>query len=59
MRAHAVMDASRTEPLLRQREAAAFLAEKMVARHAHVLEQHLAMALGMALVHHRRVAHDR
>ena len=56
--AHAVMDAPGPKPRLRQREAAAFLAEEILGRHAHILEQHFAMALRMALVHHRRVAHD-
>ena len=42
--AHAVVDAARAEPGLRDREAAALLAEEVLRRDAHVLEQRLAVA---------------
>ena len=42
--AHAVEDAARTEPLLRDQEALAALAEQVAARHAHVVVRHLAVA---------------
>ena len=42
-RPHAVVDAPRPESRLRDREAAAFLAEQVLGRHAHVLEQRLAV----------------
>src|SRR5208337_2112898 len=55
---HAVVDASRAEPRLRDREAAAFLAEQVAHRHAAVLVDYLAMPAAAGVAHHRHGANQ-
>src|SRR5208282_6931478 len=56
--AHAVVDASRAEPRLRDGEAAAFLAEYVGHRHAAVLVDYLAMPAAADVAHHRHGANQ-
>ena len=57
--AHAVVDAARAQAALRDLEAAAFAEQQVLDRHAHVLEQHLGVAVRRVVVaEHRQHAHD-
>ena len=44
-RAHAMMNAARAEPALRDLKAATFAEEKIARRHAHILEQDFGVAM--------------
>ena len=57
--AHAVVDAAGAEAGLRDREAAAFLAEQVLLRDAHVLPQRLAVAAALGVPEHGQPAHAR
>ena len=58
-RTHAVMDASRTEPALRNLEAAAFAEQYVRDRNLDVLEQNFAVPVGrMVVAEDRQPAHD-
>ena len=58
--AHAVVDAARSEAALRDLEAAAFAEQDVADRHAHVLEEHLHVAVRRVVVaEHRQRPHDR
>ncbi len=54
--AHAVVDAARPEPALRDLEAAAFAEQDVVDRHAHVLELDLGVAVRRVVVAEHRAA---
>ena len=67
--AHAVVDATRAEPTLRDLEAAAFAGDQMIERHACAVETHLGVTAGCIVEaeqvqrpHHgharRRLRHD-
>ena len=58
-RAHAVVDAPRPEPALRDLEAAALAEQDVLDRHAHVVEQHLHVAVRRVVVaeHRQRAQH--
>jgi hypothetical protein len=58
-RAHAVVDAARTQPRLGDREAAALLAEQVGPRDPDVLEGELAMALVVVVAEDQQVTDDR
>ena len=53
-----MVDPSRPEPCLGQREAGAALAQHVVDRHPHLAQQQLAMTVQRLVVHHRDVAFD-
>ena len=57
--AHAVVDPARAEPGLREREPAALLAEEVVGRDAHVVEQGLAVPAAGVVAEHGQRALDR
>ena len=54
--AHAVVDAARPEPALRDLEAAAFAEQDVGRRHAHVLERDLHVAVRRVVVAEHRAA---
>ena len=57
--AHAVVDAAGTQARLADLEAAAFAEQQVLDRHAHVLQQHLGVAVRRVVVaEHRQHAHD-
>ena len=57
--AHAVVDAAGAEAGLRDREAAAFLAEEVLLRDPHVLPQRLAVTAAFGVTEHGQAAHAR
>ena len=59
MRAHAMMDAAGPEAALGDLEAAALAEQEVADRHAHVLKQHLGVAVRRVVIaEHRQHAHD-